>query len=586
MIAPLSPSRGLERVKAGIALALAIGFFGAVLVGGDTGRRSGASSARAAMTENNSTAPSDDPFPQPADAQRIDFANQTTESAIAKSRGCVLCHRGEHEPHGKPETVRLGCVDCHGGNPAAADKRLAHVFPRYPDAWGGSSANPVRSYTLLNHESPGFIRFVNPGDLRVAHLSCGTRRLLPREPGAPEFSPEEHRCRTVPCSGARPCTTMERSPTSGPASGESYSMHGAPLRLQTVPPPTEFEIARKGVVPFLDPLPRYEISQPGNVLRIFEIGRRDPQEIGLPNPFEDNGRPKAGLSARGLGTKNRTDPTFLGLQKTRLLDPTLNFLGTNDHPGDYRSSGCTACHMIYANDRSRVNSGPYAFAGNLGMTLNPDPTIPKNERSHPIASIHSRPRFRQANCIVCHIHPGTNVLNSYTGFMWWDEETDGELLYPREPKHPTAEEFAEAQFSNPDEAAARGLWSDPRFLERVADLNGQTKHTQFADFHGHGWVFRAVYKKDRKGNLLDHKGDVIPVVTNDLLQKAMSLPALDKEVYRTSRSDDDRKAYERFSLDHQRRRSGASNGRASSEGDALRGLPLRARCARQYQALW
>ena len=40
--------------------------------------------------------------------------------------------------------------------------------------------------------------------------------------------------------------------------------------------------------------------------------------------------------------------------------------------------------------------------------------------------------------------------------MWWDEETDGELLYPKEAKHPTAEEFAEAQFSNPDETAARG----------------------------------------------------------------------------------------------------------------------------------
>ena len=32
----------------------------------------------------------------------------------------------------------------------------------------------MRTYTLLNHESPEFIRFVNPGDLRVAHMSCGT----------------------------------------------------------------------------------------------------------------------------------------------------------------------------------------------------------------------------------------------------------------------------------------------------------------------------------------------------------------------------------------------------------------------------
>ena len=42
-----------------------------------------------------------------------------------------------------------------------------------PGAWR-NSANPIRSYTLLNHESPEYIRFVNPGDLRVNHLSCGT----------------------------------------------------------------------------------------------------------------------------------------------------------------------------------------------------------------------------------------------------------------------------------------------------------------------------------------------------------------------------------------------------------------------------
>src|SRR5205814_1668291 len=140
----------------------------------------------------------------------------------------------------------------------------------------------------------------------------------------------------------------------------------------------------KGVAPFLDPLPRYEISQPSNVLRIFERGGRFPIEIGIPERDEDPGKPRTRLSTRGLGTLNRTDPVFIGLTKTRLLDPTLNFLGTNDHPGDYRSSGCTACHVVYANDRSPVNSGPWARAGNQGLSRNPDPTIRKDERGHPI----------------------------------------------------------------------------------------------------------------------------------------------------------------------------------------------------------
>src|SRR5205807_2072584 len=120
-----------------------------------------------------------------------------------------------------------------------------------------------------------------------------------------------------------------------------------------------------------------------------------------------------------------------------------------------------------------------------------------------------------------HIHPGTNVMNSYLGFLWWDEETDGELMYPKEQKHLTAEEYIAAQMFNPDEAAAQGNWSEPEFLERVYELNTQTKHTQFADFHGHGWVFRAVFKQDRKGNMLDKAGTIIPHVGNEQLRAAM-----------------------------------------------------------------
>ena len=285
-------------------------------------------------------------------------------------------------------------------------------------------------------------------------------------------------------------------------------MNGAPQRLQTVPPPSRFEMEHKGVVPFLDPLPRFEASQPGNVLRIFERGRREPQEIGIPNPFEDPGKPRAGLSARGLGTKNRTDPVFVGLQKTRLFDPTLNFLGTNDHPGDYRSSGCTACHVIYANDRSIVNSGPYADFGNGGLSLQPDPTIPRDEPGHPIKHQFAV-GIPTSQCIVCHVHPGTNVLNSYTGYMWWDEETDGELLYPkgRSIRRPRNSRLRTCRTRMRPRRAETG--PTPLSSHGSPSSNPQARHTQFADFHGHGWVFRAVYKKDRHGNLLDHRGEPV-----------------------------------------------------------------------------
>lgn len=76
-------------------------------------------------------------------------------------------------------------------------------------------------------------------------------------------------------------------------------------------------------------------------------------------------------------------------------------------------------------------------------------------------------------------------------------------MYPKEQHNPTDPELVRQTQSNPEAAAARGLWGDQTFLERVAELNPRLKHTQFADYHGHGWVFRAVFKHDRKGNLLD-----------------------------------------------------------------------------------
>src|SRR6202030_4804721 len=122
----------------------------------------------------------------------------------------------------------------------------------------------------------------------------------------------------------------------------------------------------------------------GNVLRVFERGGGPKGEVGEPSREPaDAGKPDDKLSTRGFGTLLRTDPVFLGLQKTRLLDPLLSLPGTNDQPGDYRGSGCTACHVVYANDRSSEHARPYARFGHMGESASSDPTIPKNESGHP-----------------------------------------------------------------------------------------------------------------------------------------------------------------------------------------------------------
>jgi hypothetical protein len=290
--------------------------------------------------------------------------------------------------------------------------------------------------------------------------------------------------------------------------GESYTTAGEPQTLTQNA--TEEQQRTKGMLSCLDPIPRWEVSQPGNVLRVFERGGKRRLEVGLPDKEEDPGKPDKGLSARGFGTAQRTDPVFLGLQKTRLLDPTLNFLGTNDHPGDYRSSGCSACHVIYANDRDPVASAFYSQAGNLGRSQTSDTNIPREESGHPIKHQFTS-QIPTSQCMVCHMHPGTNMVASYLGLTWWDNESDGSKLYPAKQHDPSQDEEREKLDRNPEGASLRGLWANFDFLKDTgtSDFNSLLRNTQFADSHGHGWLFRKVYKRDRKGNLLDADGKIV-----------------------------------------------------------------------------
>jgi hypothetical protein len=462
------------------------------------------------------------------------FRGQSQEEADRKSTGCISCHTTTDEPtmHAT-KTVHIGCTDCHGGNSSISitsgvapnspeynsAKKEAHVQPRDP-SFKNRSALPERTYTKWFKESAEYVKFVNPGDLRVAPETCGTLGCHAAETRAVSTSMMTH-------AGMLWGAALYNNggyPAKNTRFGESYSRDGVPQSIKTYPKPTPDETRAKGVIPELDPLFRWETSQPANVLRVFERGGRKKAEIGNPNREEDPGKPDDKLSERGFGTGLRTDPVFLGLQKTRLLDPAMSLPGTNDHPGDYRASGCTACHVIYANDRDPLHSAAYARFGHSGFSSTADPTIAKNESGHPIKHTFTR-SIPSSQCMICHIHPGTNMVTTYFGLTWWDNEIDGDKMYPKEQRNPTEEQRYQSFARNPETAAARGLWGDEKFLENVGspEFNKQLKTTQFADFHGHGWVFRAVFHHDRQGNWLDKNGKQIAFDDPDRFGKAVHL---------------------------------------------------------------
>ncbi len=469
------------------------------------------------------------------DQPRSALLGQTQEEADRKSTGCNSCHAPTDEPtmHAT-KTVHLACQDCHGGDASISvpsgtapkspeyesAKHKAHVQPREAVFKDKDSRVPQRVYTKWLKESADYIKFVNPGDLRVAPETCGPVGCHATETRAVSTSMMTH-------SGFLWGAALYNNggaPWKNTHFGESYDRDGKPQTIRTAPAPTPDETRTKGVMPQLIPLYRWEISQPGNVLRVFERGGRKKGEIGNPKPDEDPGKPDDQLSERGFGTELRTDPVFLGLQKTRLLDPVMSLPGTNDHPGDYRSSGCSSCHVIYANDRDPLHSAGYAQFGNTGFSASSDPTIAKNESGHPIKHVFTR-SIPSSQCMICHVHPGTNMVTTYFGLTWWDNEIDGDKMYPKEQRHLSEEDRYQAFQRNPEAGAARGLWIDDKFLRDLGtrEFNSQLKTTQFADFHGHGWVFRAVYNHDRKGNWLDKDGKQISFDDPDRFGKAVHL---------------------------------------------------------------
>jgi hypothetical protein len=564
-------------------------------------------------------------FSPPAPKEQPGTTFEEREAAVmAKSKGCYSCHTQTDAPsmHATP-AVQLGCTDCHGGDaesPAAfgdaklgydnpynlAAMKVAHPQPTLPNSWGHSSANPKRSYTLLNKESPEFIRFINPSDYRVAREACGACHLETIE------ATERSLMSTSAMLWGGAAYNNGIVPYKNYVFGEAYTRTGKPaciLSPTTSMTPEEYKNACDPKVPFekiltdkerargalakMYPLPRWSVIPPGDVFRVFERGGRNINtqfpEIGLPNPtgsiqrLEEPGRPDLKQSNRGPGTGLRVAIPVLNIHKTRLNDPLMWFMGTNDQPGDYRHSGCSGCHVIYANDREPRHSLTYSQYGRDGETATIDPTIrdrkwkpesddhggggggggsvqgnaakhapdeekhgglidpadakagpqvfAKKERlesGHPIKHTFTR-SIPTSQCMTCHMHQPNIFLNSYLGYTMWDYESDAPQMWPgphnttprpegmsdeeyqkkyKQQHYPTAAEVHKVLERNPEGEATRGLWADVEFLRDVYDVNDSNKDTQFADYHGHGWNFRGIFKRDRNGNLLTADGNM------------------------------------------------------------------------------
>jgi hypothetical protein len=260
---------------------------------------------------------------------------------------CLSCHAGIEPAH---RTFAEGeCTICHGGDGSATAQAAAHVaIPADWEKIRGTGLPPapygfIKDFApdQLARLDPAYLRFLNPGDIRVVNETCG--RCHP-----------EH-------------VEFMRNSVMTTNAGHYYP----PLFLAGFQPDL---LARYGSFPASDS--DCDPTKPGVVCDLETLAPPSDSEI---QDAVDSGDPLAleEVAYRHYLAKNCNTCHQAGYPR-------------NDSPGLYRSTGCTACHMVY---------------DKLGVYQGGDPTIAKGTPVHPRAH-EITTAIPTEQCTTCHFQGG------------------------------------------------------------------------------------------------------------------------------------------------------------------------------------
>ena len=197
---------------------------------------------------------------------------QTEAQMAAKSDGCFSCHVRTDQPtmHETP-AVRLGCVDCHGGNAEVfGNSELAHddpaeargaamprmCCPNIPKA-GTGRPRPIRNAAALLNKKTRSCSFVNPGDYRGRNAVPAISRQSRR--------PNDRSCHRAMLCGVEP-NNNGILPFKRYILGEAYARWGAREDRPGVPAGTVTDAQEdRGAMAALYPMPTWHVIPPGDV---------------------------------------------------------------------------------------------------------------------------------------------------------------------------------------------------------------------------------------------------------------------------------------------------------------------------------
>jgi hypothetical protein len=263
---------------------------------------------------------------------------------------CLSCHDGAEPIHAEG-IEPTACVLCHGGDPDALDIETAHVQPPADHAAIRGDGLPVAPDGYIKDFAPDqldqlpldYVRFVNPGDLRVADLTCGAA-------GCHEGMVD----------------TVKRSIMSTNAG------HYMPTRFLAGYQGVDAEYGTTVLTdPDCDP-----DAYPGSVCGL------EPLVPPTSDAFDD------AVAADDLAL---VEQIAYDHYLAKSCD-TCHAAGypTNDKPHAFRSTGCTSCHMIY---------------GTYGHYEGDDPAVPRGVPAYP-ARHEITAAIPTEQCATCHFQGG------------------------------------------------------------------------------------------------------------------------------------------------------------------------------------
>lgn len=302
----------------------------------------------------------------------------------------MTCHNGSLEndfagpglenPHPFEGAGNLRCTGCHGGNGEGEDRESSHI-PNPPEI--GDDANLIANrqayfnrltltgidkfddYTVngVTYTALDYLQFINPGDLRVVSLgrSCGKCH-------------EGH------------VNRVENSllaTASGIFSGATYAI-GVDNAVTENQGLFEDTAADKGFRDALQPGFVVDPFDVGGVGRLIEfpvfsvLNDPAPNAIHKNDNYDSDDLPLDQLADGRVITGSNLANLYHEQIAFTCGDCHLGSAGANNRFGDFRSSGCTACHMPYSLDGRSTSSDPNV---NKFEPADPD-DIEAPERSH------------------------------------------------------------------------------------------------------------------------------------------------------------------------------------------------------------